>query len=103
MSTTRAPTTAPTIEVRELDGQFYASSPTAGWYLVRLEDPTHAPFCECPWHEHKLRGTKVDCKHLVAVRAYIEARKHSCPCCGQQMPKKREPTLSDAELEELFR
>lgn len=90
------------IEVREIDGQLYASSPHEGWYAVSLGDESHCPTCECRWHEKKLRGTRVFCKHLHAAARFrrrkerelvsgIERRQEvpdpewvrgTCPACG---------------------
>lgn len=93
------------IEVIELNGRYYASSPTAGFYLVRLEDATHPPFCECPHHEHRLRGTRIDCKHLTAVRAFVaEKAKPRCPHCGQHLPEcEVVPGLPKADHDRLQR
>lgn len=97
-------TTEQEIEIRELDGQFYASSPRRGWYWVKVEDATHAPFCECENHAYRLRGTKVDCKHLAALRAYLaERNKPHCPCCGQPVPEAPATDLPwDAATEAKF-
>lgn len=58
------------IEVIEIDGQLYASSPNEGWYAVDLGDSSHLPRCECRHHRHRLAGTNKLCKHLVAAQRY---------------------------------
>lgn len=89
----------PTIEIRELGGKFYASSPKQGWYVVDLGDERFPASCECA--DHRFRGR--ECKHLARVRALLEARQHSCPCCGQPVPETPATDLPwDAATEAKF-
>lgn len=93
------------IEIQELDGKFYASSPSQGWYLLHLGDARHCPSCECAHHRYRLAGTKKLCRHLEALAAYLAAKQCCCPTCGQPPVQSAAPSVWppwDAATEQKF-